>query len=176
VNKLIGLSILLVVTLAGAQVKECRDTRTSAGPGHFQIFSAIKNPIKIPFKMHHGKPLMELEINDQPATLMIDNGVLWDEVWLFGSPLVGALQLKSIAESTIEGAGESDPTQAYTSQNLTLKFSPIIFYEQPVLVSPPAAGFAKMFPGVDGQLCNTFFKHFIVHLIKLIWLLSLINL
>lgn len=31
-----------------------------------------------------------------------------------------------------------------------------------MLVSPPAAGFNKMFPGVDGQLCNTFFGHFIV--------------
>jgi hypothetical protein len=38
----------------------------------------------------------------------------------------------------------------------------LLFFEQPVLVSPEAAGFYKMFPGTDGQLCNTFFKHFIV--------------
>ena len=105
---------------------------------------------------------MELEINGKPATLMIDNGVLWDEVWLFGSPLVEKLQLKPIEESEIGGAGEGDPTEAYTSDNLTLKFPNIVFYEQPVLVSPPAAGFARIFPGADGQLCNTFFKHFIV--------------
>ncbi|MBN2000891.1 hypothetical protein JW935_25325, partial [candidate division KSB1 bacterium] len=111
---------------------------------------------------HRGKPLMELEINGQKATLMIDNGILWDQVWLFGSPLAEKLQLKPVEESTIEGAGEGEPTQAFTSYNLTLKFKDIIFYDQPVLVSPPAAGFAKMFPGADGQLCNTFFKHFIV--------------
>ena len=93
---------------------------------------------------------------------MIDNGILWDQVWLFGSSLVDELKLKPIEEGSIGGAGEGDPTEAYTSENLTLKFKDITFFEQPVLVSPPAAGFARMFPGTDGQLCNTFFKHFIV--------------
>jgi len=60
--------------------------------------------------MHFGKPLMELEINGQKAALMIDNGVLWDHVWLFGSPLVEALQLKPLDESKIEGSGGDDPT------------------------------------------------------------------
>jgi hypothetical protein len=105
---------------------------------------------------------MEVEINGKSATLMIDNGVLWDEVWLFGSPLVEALDLKPVEESGLKGVGEDDPTRLYSSDNLTIKFGDIIFYDQPVLVSPPAAGFARMFPGADGQLCNTFFKHFIV--------------
>ncbi|MGB3703321.1 MAG: hypothetical protein WA997_18825 [Anaerolineales bacterium] len=123
---------------------------------------AEKDTIIIPFKMHHGKPLLELEINDKKATLMIDNGILWDQIWLFGSPLVEKLKLNPIEESIIGGAGEGDPTQAYTSDNLMLKFPDIVFYDQSVLVSPPASGFAKLFPGADGQLCNTFFKHFIV--------------
>lgn len=93
---------------------------------------------------------------------MIDNGVLWDEVWLFGSPLVNQLNMIPEDEVTIGGAGEEDPTTSYVSSNLELRFDQIVFYEQPTLVSPPEAGFAKMFPGVDGQLCNTFFKHFIV--------------
>jgi hypothetical protein len=155
-------TILLAGINLNAQVYEKTDPLKTTGPGSYQILNEEKTPIKIPFKMHRGKPLMELEINGKKATLMIDNGVLWDQVWLCGSPLVEQLQLKSIEESQIEGAGEGDPTQAYTSNNLTLKFKNIIFYEQPVLVSPTAAGFAKMFPGADGQLCNTFFKHFIV--------------
>jgi hypothetical protein len=112
--------------------------------------------------MHNGKPLMQLEINGHKGTMMIDNGILWDQIWLFGSPLVTELNLKPTEESSIGGAGEGEPTAAYTAENLTLKFDDIIFYEQPVLVSPPSAGFAGMFPGADGQLCNTFFKHFIV--------------
>lgn len=133
-----------------------------SGPGTFKILKKDNGPIRIPFKMHNGKPLMDLEINGKKAKLMIDNGILWDQVWLLGSPLVEELSLEPIEESTIGGTGEGDPTQAYTAKNLTLKFQDIEFYEQPVLVSPASAGFAKAFPGADGQLCNTFFKHFIV--------------
>lgn len=135
---------------------------TENGLGSYEVLSGNNDPIRIPFKMHNRKPLMELEINGKTASLMIDNGVLWDEVWLFGSPLVDTLDLKPIDERGIEGAGEGDPTEAFTSSNLTLKFKDIIFHEQPVLVSPPAAGFGNMFPGTDGQLCNTFFKNFMV--------------
>ncbi len=164
--KKITFFLCVITLLAGmnlnAQVMENPDTMQTTGPGTYKILSGTDDPIKIPFKMHFGKPLMELEINGQKAAMMIDNGILWDQVWLFGSPLIEELQLKPIEESTIGGAGEGDPTQAYTSENLTLKFENIVFYEQPILVSPPAAGFAQMFPGADGQLCNTFFKHFIV--------------
>lgn len=139
-----------------------QEISTSKGPGKYEILIDKSDTIKIPFTMHNGKPLMQVEINGKKATLMIDNGVLWDQIWLFGSPLVKELNLKPIEQSFIEGAGEENPTAAYTSDNITIKFDDIIFYEQPVLVSPPAAGFARMFPGTDGQLCNTFFKHFIV--------------
>lgn len=138
------------------------DALETTGPGNYKILKKGSDPIIIPFKMNNGKPLMELEINGKKATMMIDNGVLWDEIWLFGTPLVEELQLNPIAAITVGGSGEGDPTQAYISTNLTLKFDDIIFNEQPVLVSPPAAGFSSMFPGADGQLCNTFFKHFIV--------------
>ncbi len=61
------------------------------GPGSFEILTDTKGPIIIPFRMHNGKPLMHLEINNAKATMMIDNGILWDEIWLFGSPLVEEL-------------------------------------------------------------------------------------
>lgn len=154
--------IFFIGISSNAQNLTASDTATFTGPGSYKILKSDNETIEIPFKFHRGKPLMELEINGKKATLMIDNGVLWDQVWLFGSPLVEELDLKPVGESTIGGAGEGDPTQAYISSNLTLDFGNIVFYDQAVLVSPPAAGFAKMFPGADGQLCNTFFKHFIV--------------
>lgn len=132
------------------------------GPGSFKILNNCQYPIRIPFTMHKGKPLMELEINGNKAFLMIDNGVLWDEVWLFGSPLIDQLSIKTQGSGEIGGAGEGDPTQAFIAQNMTLTFDNIEFYEQPMVISPKTAGFADMFPGTDGQLCNTFFKHFIV--------------
>jgi hypothetical protein len=156
---LLTTTLLLTNIILNAQVS---DTLAIIGTGTYSILIDEKDTIRIPFKMHNGKPLMELEINGKKATMMIDNGVLWDQIWLFGSPLVEELQLKPTDTATIGGSGEGDPTQAYVSKNLTLKFDDIIFHEQPVLVSPPAAGFYSMFPGADGQLCNTFFKNFIV--------------
>lgn len=156
---LLTATLLLTNVILNAQNS---DTLAVIGPGTYTILIDEKDPIRIPFKMHNGKPLMELEINGKKATMMIDNGTLWDEIWLFGSPLVEELQLKPIGAVTIGGSGEGDPTQAYISKNLSLKFDDIIFHEQPVFVSPPAAGFSSMFPGADGQLCNTFFTHFIV--------------
>ena len=164
-KKRINISVILILVFGIsllAQNTEKIGESTNLGPGSFKILKKGNDPIKIPFKMHKGKPLLDLEINGKKATLMIDNGVLWEEVWLFGSPLVEALDLKPIDVGEVGGSGEGDPTQIYSSTNLTLKFEDIIFYEQPVLVSPPEAGFARMFPGSDGQLCNTIFKHFIV--------------
>lgn len=157
----IGLFLLVGFCILYYQA-EGQDIIPAGGPGSYEILIENTDTLKIPFTMHNGKPLMQAEINGIKGTLMIDNGILWDQIWLFGSPLVTDLNLKPIAENSIEGAGEGDPTAAYSSENLTVKFDEIIFYEQPVLVSPPAAGFARMFPGADGQLCNTFFKHFIV--------------
>lgn len=160
-SRIITLKIAIVVLVISIASNTKAQTATE-GPGSYERLQDGNRPIKIPFKMHNGKPLLDLEINGEKATLMIDNGVLWNETWLFGSQLVEDLRLKPIEEVTIGGAGEGNPTAAYLSSNLTLKFKDIIFYEQPSFVSPPAAGFARMFPGADGQLCNTFFKHFIV--------------
>ena len=154
--------ILFFGIILKAQSTNNLDTMRTIGPGSYKIIDNSHTSIRIPFKMHFGKPLMDVEINGNKATLMIDNGVLWDETWLFGSQLVDDLQLKPIEEGSIGGSGEGDPTAAYTSTNLTIKFEDIVFYEQPSFVSPPEAGFARMFPGADGQICNTIFKHFIV--------------
>jgi hypothetical protein len=164
ITSTIAIVVLTIATAlnTNAQTTESSSTKENVGPGSYKILKSDDGPIKIPFKMHNGKPLLDLEINGEKATLMIDNGILWDQIWLFGSPLVERLQLKPIEEKRIGGSGEGDPTAAYSSSNLTLKFKDIIFYEQPVLVSPPSAGFHRMFSGADGQLCNTFFKHFIV--------------
>lgn len=162
-NIFFGIAIFFFAQIGlNAQTKNDSLIKNTQGPGSYEILNNNNSPIVIPFVMHNGKPLMDVEINGIASKLMIDNGILWDQVWLLGSPLVEKLALKPLESSTIGGTGEGEPTEAYLSSNLTLKFKDIIFYEQPVLVSPPSAGFAKSFPGTDGQLCNTFFKHFIV--------------
>lgn len=156
---------MLICSLHGnlkTEGESMNPTNHITGPGSYKLLNNSQYPIRIPFKMHYGKPLMELKINGEKAFLMIDNGVLWDEVWLFGSPLIDKLSIKHEGSGEIGGAGEGDPTQAFIAQNMTLTFDNIEFYEQPMVISPKSAGFADMFPGTDGQLCNTFFKHFIV--------------
>jgi len=138
------------------------DTLSTAGPGSYKILINENDTVKIPFKMRNGKPVMDLEINGKRAALMIDNGILWDPVWLFGSTIVNELKLTPVQKDSMSGTNTEEPTGLYSSKNLKLTFEEIIFYEQPVLISPPSAGFAQMFPGVDGQLSSTFFKHFIV--------------
>jgi len=157
---------LLVFILASinilAQNASNTDTLSNTGPGMYKILIDKNDTIKIPFKMHNGKPIMKLEINGKKAILMIDNGILWDEVWLFGTQLVEKLDLIPANKRRLSEAGKKAMTDMYSSKNITLSFKDITFYEQPVLISPPATGWAKMFPGTDGQLSSSFFKHFIV--------------
>ncbi|NPD47300.1 hypothetical protein [Lentimicrobium sp. S6] len=155
-------SLLIIGTILNAQNTSNIDTLLTLGPGSYEVLISENDIIKVPFKMHNGKPLMELEINGEKATLMIDNGILWNQVWLFGSPLIKKLTLNPVIKDSMAGNSAENSTSLYSSNNLKLNFKHIIFYEQPVLVSPSVAGYAKMFPGADGQLCNTFFKHFIV--------------
>jgi len=153
----IGLSAMVIV-LGTATLS----ATSTDGPGSYEIRQDHEGPIRVPFKMHNGKPLLDSTINGKKATLMIDNGVLWNEIWLFGSPLVDKLGLIPVDDVSIAGAGDGDPTSAYSSSNLTLRFDDIVFHEQPSFVSPSSAGFSRMFPGVDGQLSSAFFKHFVV--------------
>ena len=158
---LIDWAFLFVIFL-NVSVVRGQETSAVEGLGSYEISSDNQAMVKIPFEMHRGKPLMELEINGQKATLMIDNGVLWDEVWLFGSPLVKALDLLPEKTHSLAESSSDNPSSMYSSENLTLSFKDIAFTEQPVLISPFEAGYADMFPFADGQICNTFFKNFIV--------------
>jgi hypothetical protein len=82
--------LVMVFSLTGNLAKsETADSSIpieSTGPGSYEILKKSIGPVRTPFRMHHGKPLLDLEINDKPATMMIDNGILWNQVWLFGSP------------------------------------------------------------------------------------------
>ncbi|MCJ7802521.1 MAG: hypothetical protein MUP82_09235, partial [Candidatus Marinimicrobia bacterium] len=84
----IAMIILFISSILIAQSTNALNIIESiGGSGKYKILNNSIEPIKIPFKMHYKKPLMELEINGKKATLMIDNGILWDHIWFFGSPL-----------------------------------------------------------------------------------------
>ncbi len=158
------LSLCLIILMSAVSLLAI-ETQTDSkvtGPGSYKIFDKTKTSVRIPFTMLRDKPVMETKINGKKALLMIDNGHLWDEVWLFGSPLIDSLNLASKYAGTIGGAGEGEETEAYVANDLNISFYEIEFSGQDAYISPASAGYAEMFKGTDGQLCNTFFSHFVV--------------
>lgn len=88
---------------------------------------------------------MDPEINGQKAAFMIDDGRLWDQVWLFGTPLVDRLGLNPAGKDVMLGMGKGNPTEAYAAQNVTSVFGDIEFQQQSVL-APDAADFGGTAP------------------------------
>mgnify|MGYP000962575623 CR=1 FL=1 len=152
--------VLLSVLSLSATSSDAK-SETNA-PGTYKILTDDKTKVTIPFKMLHNKPVMEAKINGKQAFLTIDNGKLWDEAWLFGTALSEDIALEEGSEGTIEGAGDGESTQASFANNLCISFDGIEFYNQSAYISPASAGFAGAFKGMDGQICNTFFSHFVV--------------
>jgi len=93
VGRRFAILILIIAMVMIVQTTKAQNMEPEKGPGSYKILTGEDKPIRIPFKMHYGKPLLNLKINGEESTLMIDNGVLWDEVWLFGSSLVESLSI-----------------------------------------------------------------------------------
>jgi len=151
--------ILAVVLLIFFSLLQSENPERKIG---FYKLKKQKIPISIPFKMINGKPVMNAKLNGIDAKLMIDNGRLWDQIWLFGTPLADNFVLKENVVGNIGGAGSGQTSRSDYAENLTLDFKPVCFYEQEAFISSASDGFTRMFPGVDGQISNTFFGHFVV--------------
>ena len=61
----------VMMVLAGidfaAEAGDNPDTLRTPGPGTYEILGEVDTPIRIPFRLHHGKPLMDLAINGKQA-------------------------------------------------------------------------------------------------------------
>ncbi len=153
--------IMILVVLTCMNLLALNDQKADNRIGTFQLIKDVKI-IKIPFVMVKGKPVIDALLNGYPAKLMIDNGRLWDPIWLFGTTLSDSILTEEDRLAEIGGAGTGDKTEAKMASDITLEFKEIKFLQQEVVISPSSAGYGNMFPGIDGQICNTFFSHFIV--------------
>ncbi|MCB2197066.1 MAG: retroviral-like aspartic protease family protein [Bacteroidetes bacterium] len=117
---------------------------------------------EIPFEFYGMNIMVKTEINGVKVNMLIDNGVMWDELWFYGNNQVDSLGLTYLEDILIDGAGEGEGVQSKTATSVEMKFENITFKDQSAVVSPKEQGFAKLFPGIAGQLCGTFFKNFIV--------------
>jgi len=139
----------------------CNKSEQNFVVGKYEITSGSPR-VEIPFEMYGMNIMVNAQMNDVSIKLLIDNGVMWDELWFYGSDKVDSLGFTYDQKNIqVVGAGEGDGVDAGFANCSDLRFTGIVFTEQKALVSPREQGFYKMFPGIDGQLCGTFLRNFI---------------
>lgn len=160
----VTLAALLVVGAAtvGCSADDVGTYSSSLGPppGEYTLQSP-DGVARIPFEVYRDKIMMVGEINGRKVRMMIDNGVMWDEVLLFGSPLIDSLGLSYADETEITGAGEGEGVSSDVAVDVLIAFPGVAFTGQTAIVTPQSQGFAEAWEA-DGQVCGTFFKHFVV--------------
>ncbi|MBN2565291.1 MAG: hypothetical protein JXB46_06240, partial [Candidatus Eisenbacteria bacterium] len=69
--------------------------------------TARDETIRIPFEFYRGKFRFPAEVNGAPCSFTLDNGILWEEVLLFGSPRIDAMGL-DLTDQVSLGAATAD--------------------------------------------------------------------
>lgn len=134
----------------------------SEAPGSYELTSD-KEAINIPFEFYGMKLLIHGRMNGKNVKLLIDNGVLWDQVWFYNGEVDSInLRYKNDEKILLSGIGEDGGSVMLEGNNVDIDFGDIRFIDQPCLISPPEAGFNSYFPGINGQVSSLLFKHFVV--------------
>ncbi len=130
-------------------------------PGTYRILSE-DGSIRIPFDLHRGDIRMNCRLNGHKVRLLIDNGYLWDQLLLFGSPSIDSLGLDYEGEVDVGGSPGSEGIKSKYAEGLTLTYDDVEFYGQDAIVTPYSSGVSRMWKGAEGQVSAAFFKHFAV--------------
>ncbi|MBU0982446.1 MAG: PDZ domain-containing protein [candidate division Zixibacteria bacterium] len=148
--------LLALSTVAGGV-----DPDLGPPPGSYAITSE-DGTIRIPFELYRGDIRMNAVMQGRPVRMLIDNGFLWDELLIFGSPLIDSLNLKYEGEAEVGGGGEGNPVPSKIATGITIGFPGVEFYDQTAIVTPYSSGLTDMWTGTEGQVSATFLKHFVV--------------
>jgi len=133
-------------------------------PGYYKIIGE-KDKIEIPFEIFDGDILIKPQINGVPTRMYVDNGVMWDQLFFFGSAILDTLNFEYLdVEVNVGGKGDGDAITNKLAENVKVDFGDLIFYNQPAIISPPELGLQNYWRGVDGQVSAMFFKHFITEI------------
>ena len=116
----------------------------------------------IPFEIFRDDIVLIADINGQKLRLAFDNGVLWDQLLLYGSERVDALKLRYDDQIEIGGAGEDKPMLANMASSVTVRLPGVELRNQPVIVTPADSRATKTFDGEDGIISGSLWKHFVV--------------
>lgn len=163
--------LLVTAPIRGSQTAMAESARihtdivslSGPGPGSYTIAGGADSAV-IPFDFYGMNLMVEASVDGTPVKMLIDNGVLWDELWFYGSALTDSLGVEYEEATHIDGAGEGEGVDSYTASNMSISFGNVSFVNQPAVITPEEQGIAALFPGVDGQVSGAFFKHFVVEL------------
>lgn len=139
------------------------DARLGPAPGTYTI-KDDRDKVILPFTFFGMNLMVDARMNGVDIKMLIDNGVMWDELLFYGSDQVDRLGMQLEGSVRVTGAGDdsSKGTESYTASNASISFDDVTFHGQSAVITPKDSGWAEYFPGVAGQVCGAFFKHFIV--------------
>lgn len=155
-------ALVIILARAAFAAGPAEDPVIGSAPGSYRI-TAPDGVIRIPFKLYRGDILLEGgRMNGRDVRMMLDNGMLWDQLLFFGGPRVDSLALAYDGEIDVGGPGEGDPVKSRTASGITISFPGVEFAGQSAIITPSSAGFAEWWAGTEGQVSATFLKHFVV--------------
>jgi len=163
----LGLAITSIAPqeTGGGAVEVKTQARPGPAPGSYEITPAAES-IRIPFELKDSELELIGDIGGEEVRILIDNGVLWDQLLFFGSPRVDDLRLVRDGTIQVGGAGSGDPLTADTASGIDIRFEgedgrAIEFHEQDAVILPYVAGQSRTW-NAEGQISSALFKNFVV--------------
>jgi hypothetical protein len=152
-----------ILCMGAAESAACPDEPAHAGggPGNYRIHSG-NGVVRFPFDLYRGDVRFVGEINGREVRMLIDNGIVWDQILFFGSPIVDSLKLNYDGEIEVGGGGEGERVRSRTASGITICFPGVEFIDQTAVVTPYEPGKPNPWVGAEGQVSGTFFRHFVV--------------
>jgi len=155
---------LIFFSLTAGQAPASTEVKDLGPPPGFYAITGPE-PVRIPFTMYMRDIKMDCEINGVRCQMLIDNGVLWDELMFFGNDTCDSLGFVLEGEGmSVGGAGEGDRLMADAVSDVTLTYPGIEFTGQPAILMRKEAGMGEWWPGVEGQVSAVFFKNFVTEI------------
>ncbi len=118
--------------------------------------------VTIPFELGPSDIFLKARVNGVELRLVLDNGVLWDSLLLYGRPKLDGLELEMDGATQIGQAGDANATEANTASGITVELPGVELRNQSAVVTPPDSRFSQLFVGHDGIISGSLFSHYIV--------------
>ena len=86
-------------------VPEADTSQLGPAPGTYTVIND-RNEFLLPFTFYGMNLMVDASINGTDIKMLIDNGVMWDELLFYGSDQVDTLGMKYEGEVRVVGAGD----------------------------------------------------------------------